>query len=101
MLAVVPNTMIFESPSVAFISSLMREKRVGNVSSTVGITTEYCGTFSNVGGSDVSMLVKILESAFVHKVRLFKIETDGQSKRKPFAPETCVTMKCQVPKRMT
>ena len=72
MLAVVPNTMIFESPSVAFISSLMREKRVGNVSSTVGITTEYCGTFSNVGGSDVSMLVKSSESAFIHKVRLLR-----------------------------
>ena len=72
MLAVIPNTMIFGSPSVALISSLMREKRVGNVSSTVGITTEYCGTFSNVGGSEVLMLVTSLDSAFVHKVRLLK-----------------------------
>ena len=87
MLAVVPNTMIFETPSVAFISSLMREKRAGNVSSTVGITTEYCGTCSSVGGSDVSMLVKSSESAVVHKVRLLKIETDGQSDQKTFAPE--------------
>ena len=101
MLAVGPNTMIFESPSVAFISSLMREKRVGNVSSTVGITTEYCGTFSNVGGSDVSMLVKSLESAFVHKARLLQIETAGQRERKPFAPETFVTIECRMPKRMT
>ena len=101
MLAVVPNTMIFESPSVAFISSLMREKRVGNVSSTVGITTEYCGTFSNVGGSDVSMLVKSLVSASVHKARFLKIETDGQSERKPFVPETYVTIKCRVPKGRT
>ena len=73
MLAVVPNTIIFESPSVAFISSLMREKRVGNVSSTVEITTEYCGTFSNVGGSDASMLVNGLESACVHEVRLLEV----------------------------
>ena len=96
MLAVVPNTMIFESPSVVFISSLMREKRVGNVSSTVGITTEYCGTFSNVGGSDVSMLVKSLESATVHKARLSKVAQDSQSERKPLAPKTCVTIQCQV-----
>ena len=66
MFAVVPNTMILELPSVAFISSLMREKRVGNVSSALGITTEYCGTFSKVGASDASMLVKSPESAFVH-----------------------------------
>lgn len=43
---------------MAFISSLIREKRNGNVSWTLGITTEYCGTFSNVGASDGSMLVE-------------------------------------------
>ena len=101
MLAVVPNTIILESPSVAFISSLMREKRVGNVSSTVGITTEYCGTFSNVGGSDASMLIKSMRLAFVHKARLLNIETHSQSERRPFALKTRVTIKCRVSKRMT
>ena len=54
---------------MAFVSSLMREKRAGNVSSILGITTEYCGTFSNVGGSDASTLVNISESAFLHEGR--------------------------------
>ena len=54
---------------MALISSLMREKRAGNVSSTLGITIEYCGTLSNVGGSDVSMLVDISKSAFLRQAR--------------------------------
>lgn len=54
--AVVPKTMIFESPLVTRISSLMRENSTVNVSSALGITTEYWGTFSKVGGSDVSIV---------------------------------------------
>ena len=52
----------------------MREKRAGNVSSTLGITTEYCGTFSIVGGSDASMLVKIVESASLRQSTKIKPE---------------------------
>lgn len=73
---------------MALISSLMREKRAGNVSSTSGITTEYCGTFSNVGGSDASMLIDFSELAFFHQARNSNLQIILWGLKEPFTPKT-------------
>lgn len=53
-LAVVPNTMILESPWLALISALRRVNKAGKMSSAFWITTENWGTPLMVGGSDSS-----------------------------------------------
>ena len=81
---------------MAFISSLMSEKRAGNVSSTLGITTEYCGTFSSVGGSDASMLVEHVESASIRQARTSDLKDKcSKSEKQPFTPRACFAIESQ------
>ena len=81
---------------MAFISSLMREKRAGNVSSTLGITTEYCGTFSSVGGSDASMLVKIVELASLCQARTSSLKDKCSESKGAFHFKTCLASEISI-----